>query len=178
LRDTVLHTRNPEASHVRRSVYTTKEIEVAASHICRPRVIKYQPLQIQKSKDMDASIGMKIAIGLFFIACLITIVGLILLPSVFVLAKVKNDVAYGNDIGVYEKDSLGNNSQVATGDSTNMTASNTTSSTSTSPNTNANNTTNTSTNATNRSSILSIKSLIEDAMQVSKYTTLVRHLNV
>ena len=107
----------------------------------------------------------KIAIGLFFIACLTTIVGLILLPSVFVLAKVKNDVAYGNDIGLYAKDSLGNNSQVATGDSTNMTASNMTSSTSTSPNTNANDTTNTSTNATNRSSTLSIKSLIEDAMQ-------------
>jgi phage gp29-like protein len=46
-----------------------------------------------------------------------------------------------------------------------LTASNMTSSTSTSPNTNANNTTNTSTNATNSSSTLSIKSLIEDAMQ-------------
>ena len=64
---------------------------------------------------MDANIGRKIAIGLFFIACLTTIVGLILLPSVFVLAKVKNDVASGNDIGLYEKDSLGNNSQVAAG---------------------------------------------------------------
>jgi hypothetical protein len=40
-----------------------------------------------------------------------------------------------------------------------------TSSASTSANTNANNTTNTSTNATNRSSPLSIKSLVEDAMQ-------------
>jgi hypothetical protein len=90
---------------------------------------------------------------------------LILLPSAFVLAKVKNDVASGNDIGVYEKDNLGNNSQVAAGGSTNMTASNMTSSTSASSNINANNTTNTSTNATNRSSILSIKSLIEDAMQ-------------
>ena len=46
-----------------------------------------------------------------------------------------------------------------------MTASNMTSSTSASSNINANNTTNTSTNATNRSSTLSIKSIIEDAMQ-------------
>jgi hypothetical protein len=66
---------------------------------------------------MEASIGRKITIGLFFIACLTTIVGLIL--SIFVLAKVKNDVASGDDSGVYEKDNLGNNSQVAAGDSTN-----------------------------------------------------------
>jgi hypothetical protein len=122
-------------------------------------------------------VARKIAIGLFFIACLTTIVGLILPPSVFVLAKVKNDVASGNDIGVYEKDNLGNNSQVAAGGSTNMTASNMTSSTSTSPNTNANNTANTSTNATNRSSTLSIKSLIEDMVENSTTTKFVQYEN-
>jgi hypothetical protein len=141
-----LRARSPQASH-RRSV--SEEVKVAASHICRPLVLRdinYQRLQIQKSKDSDASISRKIAIfqGLFFIVCLTSIIGLILLPSVFVFAKV-------ND----------NNSQVATGGS-NVTANNMTSSTLTSPTIN---TTNTSTNVTNGSSTASVKSLVGDAIQ-------------
>ncbi|MGA9153144.1 MAG: tetratricopeptide repeat protein, partial [Candidatus Nitrosopolaris sp.] len=41
--------------------------------------------------------------GLFLILCLITVIGLILLPTIFVLAKVQKDVASGNDTSVYNK---------------------------------------------------------------------------
>ena len=41
--------------------------------------------------------------GLFPILCLITVIGLILLPTIFVLAKVQKDVVSGNDTSVYNK---------------------------------------------------------------------------
>jgi tetratricopeptide (TPR) repeat protein len=92
-------------------------IELAATCIRRPHVsknIKYQQLQ-DRPRDKQYSIGREVTIfeDSFLVLCLITIIGLSLLPNVFVLAKVEKDVASGNDTSVYTAkgialDKLGN----------------------------------------------------------------------
>jgi tetratricopeptide (TPR) repeat protein len=105
---------------IERSPFTmnaSEGIELAATCIKRPRVlkdIKYQQLQ-DRPRDKQYSIGREVTIfeDSFLVLCLITIIGLSLLPNVFVLAKVEKDVASGNGTSVYTAkgialDKLGN----------------------------------------------------------------------
>jgi hypothetical protein len=66
------------------------------------RDIKYHPLRAQEVTDKHGNFGREVAIlqGSFLVLCLMTIIGLILLPTV-VLAKEEKNVAFGNDTAVY-----------------------------------------------------------------------------
>jgi hypothetical protein len=87
---------------------TSAGIELAAMRIkrlCVLRDFKFQPLQTQQATDKQGSFGREVSIlqGSFLILCLVTIIGLSLLPNVFVLAKVEKDVASENDTTIYNK---------------------------------------------------------------------------
>ena len=87
---------------------TSKGIELAAKCIKRLyalSAIKYQQLQAQKFRSNIDSFMRDVAILLdsSLIACLIAIIVLGLLPSVYVVAKVQKDIAAGNVSSLFKK---------------------------------------------------------------------------
>jgi tetratricopeptide (TPR) repeat protein len=86
---------------------TSKGMELVATRIKRPHVSRNIKYQLQdRSRDKHYSIGREagILLGSSLILCLITIIGLGLLPSVFGLAKAEKDIVVaGNDTTLYNK---------------------------------------------------------------------------